>query len=388
MSNTISWDSAHEFEKYLNSINWLPGKTKNHQSFCAALRSVSLGISADIAFNMIQERIIGAGGTFIPHKVERDIRRAAGAADKPLTGGLSNRYPLIQPKAAFDPNALRKKVSHLKDFNVVEMLAQRSIRPPSAVKPHEFLSSVFNGGERIRVFTETHVGQGLVFIAGDNALPIKTDTQAGAWFLSHPVDGKAKINDEGNPSYRSHQNGTRFPYLVLETDDAPEHEWLALLASLDACIVAITHSGKRGAHGLLKVDCNTWEEVQATAARIKPDYVRLGACPGALRAGLTRLPGFMREGREQKLLFLRPRTSRDKRPILELEPTALCWKRLAVSIIEAHPRGDELLIPDQVHQVIKNLEDWNDLEHAAELRSILDSAQIEKLGAAYLTEVP
>ena len=160
------------------------------------------------------------------------------------------------------------------------------------------------------------------------------------------------------------------------------------MASLDACIVAITHSGKRGAHGLLRVDCNTWEEVQATAARIKPDYVRLGACPGAFRAGLTRLPGFMRERREQKLLFLRPRASTDKRPILELEPTALYWKRLAVSIIEAHPRGDDLLIPDQVHQVIKNLEDWNDLEHAAELRSILDSAQIEKLGAAYLAEVP
>ena len=153
MSNTISWNSAHEFEKYLNSINWLPGKTKNHQSFCAALRSVSLGISADIAFNMIQERIIGAGGTFIPHKVERDIRRAAGTADKPLTRGLCNRLPLIQPKAAFDPNALRKKVFHLKDFNVVEMLAQRSIRPLSLVKSHEFLSLVFNAGERIRLFT-------------------------------------------------------------------------------------------------------------------------------------------------------------------------------------------------------------------------------------------
>jgi hypothetical protein len=45
------------------------------------------------------------------------------------------------------------------------------------------------------------------------------------------------------------------------------------------------------------------------------------------------------------------------------------------------------LIPDQVHQVIKNLDEWNDLEHAAELRSILDSAQIEELRTSYMTEV-
>jgi hypothetical protein len=388
MSAVVSWNPQGEFEKYLNLINWHPGKTKNQQSFLAALRAASLGVGLEYAFDRIRERIIASGGDFIAHKVERDLRRAAGLANKHWSGLTKEHHHTIQPKAVFEPDGLHKKVSHLKDFNVVEMLAQRSMRPPCAIKPWEFLSALFNDGERIRLFKETHVGQGLEYVAGGNTLPIRTDTHLGAWFLSHPVDGKPKINDEGNPSYRSHQNGTRFPYLVLETDDAPEHEWLALLASLEACIVAITHSGKRGAHGLVKVDCNSWEEVQAAASRMKPEFVRLGACSGAFRAGLTRLPGFMREGREQKLLFLRPRPSDDKRPILDLEPTALPWRRLAISIIEAHSRGDCHVAQDEVHAAIRILEEWNDLENAAELRSILDSSKIEQLRASYVTEVP
>lgn len=388
MSAVISWNPEVEFEKYLNSIDWLPGKTKNQQSFLAALRAASLGIGLEYAFQRIRDKIVASGGVFLAHKVERDLRRAFSLADQPRNGGCGFSSGNYGQKVAFDPQALSERVSYLKDFNVVEMLAQRSIRHPSLVKPHEFLSSIFDDGERVRVFAESHTGQGVEFVAGHTNLPIGIHTQVGAWFLSHPVDGKPRINDEGNPSYRSHQNGTRFPYLVLETDDAPEHEWLALLASLEACIVAITHSGKRGAHGLLRVDCNTWEEVQVAAAKIKPELVRLGACPGALRAGLTRLPGFFREGREQKLLFLRPRPSRDRRPILKLEPTALSWKRLAESIIQAHSRQEDALDSDKAHQVIRKLEEWGDWEHAAELRAILDASQIEQLRSAYHTEAP
>jgi len=387
MSAVLSWSPEIEFEKYLDSINWNPGQTKNHQSFLAALRAASLGVGPEYAFGKIRDKIIASGGIFLAHKVERDLKRASTLADQPRSAGFGNHPGGWSQKVAFDPQALSERVSYLKGFNITEMLAQRSIRPISSIKPHDFLSTVFDKGERIRLFAESHSGQGLEYIAGNTALPIGTNTHAGAWFLSHPVDGKPRINDEGNHSYRSHQNGTRFPYLVLETDDAPENEWLALLASLDACIVAITHSGKRGAHGLLRVDCNTWEEVQAAAARIKPEYVRLGACPGALRAGLTRLPGFLREGREQRLLFLRPRPSGDKRPILQLEPTPVSWKRLATSIIEAHSRGDEVQNPDQVHQTIRNLEEWGDLDHAAELRAVLDAPHIEQLRSAYLTEV-
>lgn len=386
MSNIICYNQEGEFEKYLNEVNWSAGKTKNQQSFCAALRSVSLGLSADIAYHKIRERILASGGSFISHKVERDLRRAAGFADRPWNRTYGNNQATKYtkpPRAIFDPNSLRVKVSHLKDFNVVEMLAQRSIRPPSKIMPDEFLSAAFYRGERIRLFAETHVGQGHEFIAGDNILPLNTSTQAGAWFLCHPVDGEARINDEGNHSYRSHQNGTRFPYLVLETDDAPEDEWLAFLASLEACVVAITHSGKRGAHGLIRVDCKTWEEVQVAAAQAKADYVKLGACPGALRAGLTRLPGFMREGQEQKLLFLNPRTAGDTRAILELEPTALGWRRLGTSIIEDYSRGKEEFTSDHMRQAIKSLEEWGEQDLAGDLKSIRDASHIEAVAQTY-----
>lgn len=380
MSLVIRRNTSAEFDSFIAKLNWSVGRTKSRQSFYAALRAASLGIERTEAFERIKAAIDNAGGRFVRHKVERDLDRAGIMADKDRHefnnsggGGLPE----------FDPDTLRKTVAHLGGLNIEAMLARRSIRPPELISTGEFLGTIFRPREIVRVFQGTTEGQGQPVTIGSVTARLPAGGREGAWFLSFPVDGQQKLNDEGRPSFRSHQNGTRFPYLILETDEAPEDQWLALLASLEGCVVAITHSGKRGAHGLLHVGCNTWGEVQEAATKLKTQLVRLGACSGALRAGLTRLPGVLRNGREQKLLYLRPREHTDNRPILELEPTVAQWKRVATAILEDKQRGAEEFAGELAAQAIQALSEWGEEQLAADLRAAADGPHIERIASQY-----
>lgn len=380
MSLVLGRDASADFDAFIAKLNWSVGTTKSRQSFYAALRAASLGIDREEALQKIRAAIEKAGGRYIKAKVERDLTRASVMADSDGTVGHKSPSGGLPE---FSPQALREAVAHLDGLNLEAMLAKRSIRPPGLIDTSSFLSAIFRQGEILRVFQATTEGQGEPVVVGSPTNRLPNGGRDGAWFLSFPVNGRQTLNDEGKPSFRSHQNGTRFPYLVLETDEASESQWLALLASLEGCVVAVTHSGKRGAHGLLHVGCNTWAEVQEAAARLKPALVKLGACPGAFRAGLTRLPGVLRNGVEQKLLYLRPREHTDQRPILELEPTVNHWKRVAMAIIEDKGRGAEEFAGDLVEPAARALSEWGEDQIAADLRAAGDGPKIERIARQY-----
>jgi hypothetical protein len=121
--------------------------------------------------------------------------------------------------------------------------------------------------------------------------------KAGVWFLCNPVDGEYHPNPRqgGKLSRRSEESVTAWRYMVLESDTADGHEWLAALVQMPLRIAAIYTSGGRSIHALVRVDATSKADWDAKARKLKPLLTILGADPAAITAvRLTRLPGCFR----------------------------------------------------------------------------------------------
>lgn len=259
------------------------------------------------------------------HELEHKLRSAAngpgqdgyllgeGTAFEPVRSPLLPTKP--RPKLAFDPEMLRR----LAGEQVVDLpwLANRSEIDPAGIDATHFLSKIYNAeaGERVIVFSE-YKSQGQALWPVD---PIPTAAPDGIWFLAQPVDGKLRPNPRiGKMSRRSEESVLAWRWMVLESDDAPLRLWLAALSKVVPRIAAITTSGGRSVHALVRVDAPTKKAWDAEKKRIL-GLVTVGADPGALSAvRLTRLPGCMRGSKQQKLLYFSP--SAPSLPISEILP--------------------------------------------------------------------
>lgn len=206
----------------------------------------------------------------------------------------------------------------------------------------KFLEWVFEPGERVIVFTEFkgpgdflwEVGRGGYRLAKQRGTKaVRSDLPSGGpdgvWYLCNPVDGLWYPNprQEGRYSRRSAESVTGWRHLVLESDQAPHDLWLRFLAMAPLAIVAIYSSGGKSWHALVRVDqpdkpsFDAW--LRAQGKRVLPIF---GADPAAMTpVRLTRLPCTMRGGREQKLIYLRPRP-----PVNPVEPIITLAKRRGV----------------------------------------------------------
>ena len=236
--------------------------------------------------------------------------------DRESTGVSSVRLvplPVVQ-KVEFDPVSLKEAAGSLRPS--LSWFAARSYKDPSLVTSEEFLSLLYHGG-KVLIFTDER-SQGEALWPGD---PIPSPGSRGTWFLIQPVDGVVHDNPRtGRPSRRSEESVTRWKFALLESDEAPEELWLAMLARSGLPIVAIYSSGGRSIHALLRVPgelpgmsgaggprCKA--EWDRWAVGIRSELVRLGADPKALTAvRLSRLPQSFRPdtGRHQHLIYLDP----------------------------------------------------------------------------------
>ena len=293
--------------------------------------------------------------TDLMHKAQNagDPRAAHTQARGYLLGPGAQVSPLPEPyycapsvpKALYDPAYLESFTAELSntviDSEYLEIRSQFTCHNRS---PAGFLHKIFHPGEHVWVTERTTSGQGLVWtheglvqnLAELNHLRRGRD---GVWFLSNPIDGaphqlerlKSEFNAEGI-SFRATECITDWRHAVLETDDAPEELWLKALALLPLPIVAIYHSGKRGAHALINLGARTPGEWRERLAPHCEHLLRLGACSGTLKpVCLSRLPNCMREQtkRLQQLLYLAPDTDGTpivQRPVRE-DPSA-DWDRL------------------------------------------------------------
>lgn len=248
----------------------------------------------------------------------------------------------------FDPAKLASFAARCPFPITEEWLAARS---PVAI-PHEqgealaltFLSSIYQPGERVLIFTEFYSQGNYIFdfSRGSFRLGDKPGIQAvpsalpkggreGVWFQAAPITGKwlPNLNNraaDGSPKIgRRHGDCvTAWRFLVLESDEAAPELWLRALVQLPLPIVAIYTSGGRSIHALARVDCETKAEFDSLRDDLIPIVCSLGADPAAITAvRLTRLPGTLRHGtrgkdgkvkpyplpRLQRLLYLNPQAT-------------------------------------------------------------------------------
>ena len=126
---------------------------------------------------------------------------------------------------------------------------------------------------------------------------------------------------------------TGWPYLVLESDEAPADLWLRALVQMPFPIVAAYTSGGRSVHALVRVNAGSKAEWDAVRDDLVPIVCPLGADGGALSAvRLSRLPGCLRHGKRdrdgtlqrherphmQRLVWLNPAAR--AAPMLDLVP--------------------------------------------------------------------
>jgi hypothetical protein len=122
----------------------------------------------------------------------------------------------------------------------------------------------------------------------------------GCWFRFNPMDEKG-ISDV---------NVTAFPYAMIEFDHVPLDLQLSLLAKLRLPITAITFSGAKSYHALIKVDAGSLDEYQKTVDDLYARMKRYGIDPNNRNASrMSRLPGVYRGDRQQRLVYLNPEPS-------------------------------------------------------------------------------
>lgn len=250
------------------------------------------------------------------------------------------------PKPVYDPELLQRTAEKLGEKVDLIYLANRSVLDPALVTTEGFLERVLRPGERALVFNLVN-REGDCYSQGealwpDEALP--RTGRCGVWWLIQPVDGRYHPNPRtGSKSRRSEESVTRWPYMILESDDAPVLQWMAVLVQLPIKIVAIYSSGGRSVHALVRIDATTklhWDALVKGDELMQQDSLALGmrvlilngADRGVFSAvRLSRLPGCFREGKIkdgkyerfkrpalQKLLYLNPEP--EARPICTMLP--------------------------------------------------------------------
>ncbi len=248
----------------------------------------------------------------------------------------------MKKRQVYEPSALQKMMC--RGFSPsLSWLAERSPWDPRRITAQGFLDAIFQPGEKTIIFTRyTSQGQfghvagspGKTYYVADRpglrptiAEEFPEHGREGAWFLPSPMDGKwhpnGKADPAGNPilSRRTGSSVVTYRHMLLESDNAPEEEWLNLICQLSLPISALYTSGGRSIHALIKIDTPSKSAFDAFRDRVSPILSTLGADPAAISGvRLTRLPGVFRDGtvdkdgryqkfdppRLQRLLYLNP----------------------------------------------------------------------------------
>lgn len=283
------------------------------------------------------------------------LGEALGLDGKEIERSVSNAGVARRPEAErqkmndlFDVNALRDFTSGIETVTP-EWFMDRSPLDPRRITPGEFIQASYASGERVLIFTNFYsqgdfaweCGKGGYRLGGQpgvkavrSALPIDGGKD-GVWFLNNPVSLKWEPNPrkEGEKSRRTKECVTSWKYLVLECDEGKrlkkegrikdgievDEMWLKMLAAFPDPIRAIYSSGGGSWHALVAVERDSWAGMdgllkgnpngrnEAQRAGCKALWAKYGADPAALTpVRLTRLPGCLRAGKEQRLIYLNP----------------------------------------------------------------------------------
>jgi len=272
-----------------------------------------------------------------------------GHSRPPILGNVAAPPQAVKkPKRPpFDPAKLASFAARCPFPITAEWLAARSPveipREQGTALALTFLSSIYQPGERVLIFTEFYSQGNFLFDPargsfrlgekpGIKAVPsaLPDGGREGVWFLAAPVKGAwlpnlANRAADGSPKMgRRHGDCcTSWRFLVLESDEAAPELWLRALVLLPLPITAIYTSGGRSIHALCRVDCETKAEFDSLRDDLIPILAPLGADPAAVTAvRLTRLPGTLRHGTRGKDGKVNPYASPRLQRLLYLNPQA------------------------------------------------------------------
>lgn len=303
------------------------------------------GLSPEEALPFLEDYNGRCEPQWSPGELRHKLRSAVSAPDAKPRGYLLNgeKKPLEEPGVAPEPQPKKEKpkfdLAKLKLFangcrEPIDRvwLAERSpLRVEWGNRPGlalDVLSFLFRPEDLVLLFkrqwsqgdfgvwrnTGLRLGRERNIRAVRSEIP--TESNAGMLLMACPVDGQWRIKPgqyekDGKPKWtrRSASCVTRFPYLVLESDGAPEDLWLRALVQMELRIAAIFSSGGKSVHALIRVDARSKAEFDACGQVVAAVLTGIGADPMALKGlPMSRVPGIKRieTGRVQELWYLDP----------------------------------------------------------------------------------
>lgn len=148
------------------------------------------------------------------------------------------------------------------------------------------------------IYTKTagDIIQGLRNTNGDiGAVMGDPNPESGAWIRFNPLDGQGVKNT----------NVLEFKYALVESDNMSIAQQNEIIRELELPVVALTYSGKKSIHAIVKVDAVNYPQYQE-----RVDYLYKIVEKNGLKVDkqnknpsrLTRLPGFLRGDRKQFLI--------------------------------------------------------------------------------------
>jgi hypothetical protein len=311
---SVSIDASERWRSFVDQQPWTKGHL-DRASYWTFLRGASLGIDPQTVIETVAHRITAAGDHPKSAKLNQQLRRAYAFAGAQQHNGTTCSFQKPE-RPAFLPDYARKFADRVPaDIDTKWLRKHSPVSVPFLLTPAEFLSAAYEMGDQVLIFSD-YRSQGQMLwqkyafkVERDELDPFVRGHAEGVWFLSNPVDGHEHFNArQQKMSRRSEESITTFRYAVLESDCQPAEQWLKILVQLPLPIVAITSSGGKSLHALVRVDASSKSNWDQTIAAIKPRLINLGADPGALTAvRLTRLPNCYRGDRRQDLLYLDPR---------------------------------------------------------------------------------
>lgn len=259
----------------------------------------------------------------------RTLTRGDYPRDFPRTSKAAFR----KPRANYCPEKLEAFAAKAGGFTAADM-ERKSPVPPDEVTPAGFLRFISQPGQR-RLISDRFRSQGQKLwecpppeVATNDmelAAFVRPAAGMGTWFTVNPVDGQwrelPRLVSEHNPrgrTRRAEENLTAFPFMLIESDEAPHDLWIAALSVLPLPIVAVYESAKKSVHALVKIGAATEGEWKRAVEKRRAPLVMLGADDAAMRAvQLSRLPQCFRAetGKWQRLLYLNG--APDGTPIIE-----------------------------------------------------------------------
>ncbi len=260
--------------------------------------------------------------TQIKHKIDEALR-------------LAKKQPYFIPKQAQititpDKKTIREDLKDVPQIAGTEgFFWWRSPFVPDTQSPLTVLKALYRPGDKIYITGNFKKKTGFVLTITDGMtrasemlechrklLSIAEANITGVTFGPNPISGQEEATQEGNSKALWCENAViDFPYYVIEADEVLKpSEQLRMLASYEKPIVAITFSGNKSYHALIRINAPNKEQWKTTMNDLKPYFVSRGVDHNMFKLSqMTRLPGCKCPSKdnpgeicEQRLIYFNP----------------------------------------------------------------------------------